>query len=129
MSSSESGAFEIYADRIRRNDKSLTEFGIYDWGILCALKDNSVVKKVSIVCRRLPDTPEALAKLSELMKCNKSVESLTVCLQRGLLGERAQILAVMATSGGWSSIQELVLDDNFEPLSLRESQHLSNFII
>ena len=53
---------------------------------------------------------EALAKLSEVMKYNKSVESLFVYLGEGLLGERHQVFATMATSGGWSSIKELILD-------------------
>ena len=54
MSSSESetSAGESDADRIRRNDKSLTRVELDDWGdaveILDALKNNSVVKKVSI---------------------------------------------------------------------------------
>ena len=65
------------------------------------------------------------------MECNKSVEWLSIWLERGLLSE--SLFATMATSGGWSSIKVLVLsrgvDTFFEPLSLREVEHLSRFII
>ena len=50
----------------------------------------------------------ALVKLSEAMKCNKSVEWLTITLKRGLL--RESLFATMATSGGWSSIQKLTFN-------------------
>ena len=147
----EPSAVESDADKIRRNDNSLTNVVIYDWEsaaieILDALKNNSVVKKVSILDTEtlLPENQEAHVKLSGVMKCNKSVECLYICLgklrERNQLfeigdrnNERAQLFATMATSGGWSSIQELVLDDDdddgIEPLSLREAEHLSIFII
>ena len=147
----EPSAVESDADKIRRNDNSLTNVVIYDWEsaaieILDALKNNSVVKKVSILDTEtlLPENQEAHVKLSRVMKCNKSVECLYICLgklrERNQLfeigdrnNERAQLFATMATSGGWSSIQELVLDDDddddIEPLSLREAEHLSIFII
>jgi len=66
------------------------------------------------------------------MKGNKSVESLTICLESVLLEERDQVFAVMATSGDWSSIQKLELSDDIkfeEPLSLREAEHISSFIV
>ena len=126
-----------FADGIRRNDVSVTEVSrFYECRsvtdssgaveILDALKYNSTVKKVSIL--QLLENQEALNKLSEVMKYNTSVECLHICLKRGLLRER--IFA--AASGGWSSIQELVLYDPFRfPfgfLSLTEAEHLSSFI-
>jgi hypothetical protein len=133
-------------DRIRRNDNSLRRVVIHDWesdavGILDALKNNLVVKKVSLYIFRditednlLEVNQEAFVKLSEVTKCNKSVESLTMCLRLRLSDERRnQVFAVMGTSGGWSSIQELVLVMSgrgyVEPLSLREARHISSFII
>ena len=99
--------------------------------ILDALKNNTVVKMVTFYTQTLGDQ-EALAKLSEVMKCNKSVTYLTISLERGILLE--SLFAAMATSGGWSSIQELDLfyEDEFEPnepLSLREAELFSSFII
>jgi len=94
--------------------------------ILEELRNNSVVKKISFERPYYLLNQEVLAKLSEVMKCNKSVESLIILrFERGLLRER--LFATMATSGGWSSIQELVLGVAF--LSLREAKHLSSFII
>ena len=145
MSSSESDseASESVADRIRRNYKYLTEVQIHTWvedeviEILDALKRNTVVKKFSIVINTdnlLPVNQEPLLKLSELMKCNKSVESLKMYLRGGLL--RESLFATMATSGGWSSIKELLLyeesyydEEDIETLSLREAEHLSSFIL
>ena len=77
---SDSEASESTEDRIRRNDKYLTDVKLYDWDIeiLDALKNNSVVKYVSIFSKLLPENQEAHVKLSEVMKCNKSVESLTI---------------------------------------------------
>jgi hypothetical protein len=134
---SEPSAVESEADRIRRNDKYLTEIQIYVWQgdaleILDALKDNLVVKKVDFDADTGTQLNQALAKLSEVMKGNKSVESLTICLESVLLEERDQVFAVMATHGGWSSIQELELSDDIEfeePLSLREAEHISSFIV
>ena len=141
MSSSESDATESDVDRIRRNDKSLTEVEI-DFTfrndeiieILGALKNNTVVKKFTFrTFRRRPENQEELlAKLLEVMRCNKSVTSLTFCLRGGLLRQR--LFATMATSGGWSSIQQLVIESYgvgnvIEHLSLRETEHLSSFII
>jgi hypothetical protein len=133
-------------DRIRRNDKSQKSVEIFDWGdaieILDGLKNNTVVKEVSMHIFSDTDdllqvNQEVFVKLSELTKCNKSVESLNIYLDNGLLDERNQVFAAMGTSGGWSSIQELVLvicngndiEPHIEPLSLREAEHLSNFII
>ena len=133
-------------DRIRRNDKSQKSVEIFDWGdaieILDGLKNNTVVKEVSMHIFSDTDdllqvNQEVFVKLSELTKCNKSVESLNIYLDNGLLDERNQVFAAMGTSGGWSSIQELVLvicngdgiEPHIEPLSLREAKHLSNFII
>jgi hypothetical protein len=123
---------EAYADRIRRNDKSLTEVSINHWRsdaieIFDALKNNTAVKTVHFggLRGRLVNQ-ELLVKLSEVMKCNKSVESLTVHLERGLPRER--IFDTMATSGGWSSLQVLVLQDSVF-LSLRMARNLSSFII
>jgi len=132
---------ESYADEIRQNDKSLTNAVIDDWAsdvgleILDALKNNTSVKEVFI--SDSDDLPlqvnqEALAKLSEVMQCNKSVQCFTINVPRGLLRER--LFATMATSGGWSSIKELVLGCDcydspvIEHLSLREHEHLSSFI-
>ena len=74
---------------------------------------------------------EVLVKLYEVMKCNKSVESLSISIASGLLRER--FFAALATSGGWSSIQQLFLfcdcEYHHEPLSLREAKHLSSFIL
>ena len=165
MSSSESEAFESYADsdseafgsgsetdwldppeirsdmdRMRCNDQSLTEVLISDWvgdetiERLDALKNSTSVKELTIIfdTERTPDqlSQAAFLKLSEVMKCNKSVESFTVYLRRGLLRER--FLSTIATSGGWSSIQEMALiignGDDIEPLSLT-GEHLSSFII
>ena len=113
--------------------------------ILDALKNNTVVKEVSILGTG-PNNQEANVKLFELMKCNKSVDSLTIGLERGLQGERTQVrkrlFATMATSGGWSSIKELVLCDTIyyheplvslsrgeaEPLSVTDAENISSFI-
>jgi hypothetical protein len=135
---SDHSAVGSYADRIRRNDKSLTKVGYWESDfveILDALKNNTVVKEVSFqnTDTLLQVNHEAFVKLSEVMRCNTSVESLIIGLTRGLLRER--LFATMATSGGWSSIQELVLDsgvvgdDDIEPLSLREAEHISSFIL
>jgi hypothetical protein len=145
---SETSAIESDADKIRRNAKSQTDVEIYEWErngleILDALINNTVVWHVSIYenseTGRQLKLNQALVKLSELMKCNKSVQTLTIFLGSGLLDEeihffeRNQLFATMAASGGWSSIQEFSLDvDNvggFEPLSLMEAGHLSSFII
>jgi hypothetical protein len=136
---------ESYADRIRRNDESLTKVGIAheDIGVgsahehdhdiaemFDALKYNTVAKKLYFSTYGSLDVQmiqEALDKLSEVMKCNKSVELFNIDLQRGLLVER--LFATMAASGGWSSIQELQLDDGdttIEPLGL---EHISTFIL
>ena len=132
---------ESYADEIRQNDKSLTNAVIDDWAsdvgleILDALKNNTSVKEVFI--SDSDDLPlqvnqEALVKLSEVMQCNKSVQCFTINVPRGLLRER--LFATMATSGGWSSIKELVLGCDcydspaIEHLSFREHEHLSSFI-
>ena len=80
-------------DRIRRNDKSQKSVEIFDWGdaieILDGLKNNTVVKEVSM--HIFSDTDDllqvnqlAFVKLSELTKCNKSVESLNIYLDNGL---------------------------------------------
>jgi hypothetical protein len=122
-----------YADRIRRDDNWLTTVEIFDFDshaveILDALKNNRVVKRFHLLRTEilLPENQEVHLKLSEVMKCNKSVASLAIFLQGGLLRER--LFATMATSGGWSSIQVLALDV-LESLSLRENEHLSSFII
>ena len=102
MSSSESEGDESDADRIRRNDKSLTDVVIYgDWEtadaveILDALKNNSVVKQVFIYENRNPGLQlqlhQALVKLSEVMKCNTSVEYFSFFLRNRLLDERNQL--------------------------------------
>ena len=121
-------------DRIRRDDKSLTEVSINDWesdavlAILDALKTNTAVKKVTFnTACTVQMKQETLVKLSEVMTCNKSVESLSIHVERRLLF-RERIFAVMATSGGWSSLQELVIDDTTY-LSLRDAEHLSSFMI
>ena len=123
--------FESVADRLRRNDESYAEVEIHDWEsdvveILDALKTNTVVKKLTFSD---PSTlnQEAVDRLSEVMKCNKSVESFTIYLGTELLRER--LVTTIATSGGWSSIQELALFDQFVCISLREIEHLSRFII
>ena len=130
-----SAVVESDADRIRRNDKSL-EKCVIDWNsdvvdILDALKHNTVVKNVTFYTAcSVQLHQEALAKLSAVMKCNKSVVCLSISMETGLLRERS--FAAMATSGGWSSIQGLQLfydDTNIEPLSLREAEHISNFVI
>ena len=134
---SEPSAVESEACRIRRNDMSLTEIQIHVWQsdaleILDALKNNLVVKKFDFDADTGTQLNQALVKLSEVMKGNKSVESLTICLESVLLEERDQVFAVMATHGGWSSIQELELSDDIEfeePLSLREAEHISSFIV
>jgi hypothetical protein len=130
MSSSEREASESVADRIRRNDKSLTKVRIDDWSdaveILDALKNNTVVKCVNVEFRLAQPIKELCVKLSEVMKCNKSVESFSICLDREIPCER--LFDTMATSGGWSSLRELVLTDS-EHLSLRELEHLSSFMI
>ena len=105
---------ESTADRIGRNDKYLTWFVIDDWSLngmnvieeFDALRNNSVVWHVFIYEESdnlLQVNQEALAKLSEVMTCNKSVESLTIRLESGSL-VREMLFATMATSGGWSSI-------------------------
>jgi hypothetical protein len=146
MSSSESDTFGSDADRIRRNDKSLTHVKIYDKfkavKILDALKNNTVVRDLSIYAihnvyelhnELLPDHQEVNVKLPEVIKFNKSVKSLSIFIEEGLLRER--LFAAMATSGGWSPIQELVLYDSsdhgvdFVDFSLRGAEHLSSFII
>ena len=107
-----SAVVESDADRIRRNDKSLEKCGI-DWNsdaadILDALKHNTVVKTVTFYTACLVQlNREVLVKLFEAMKCNKSENNLRISIERGLLRER--FFAAMATSGGWSFIQVLVL--------------------
>jgi hypothetical protein len=76
---------------------------------------------------------EAFLKLFEVMKSNKSVESLTFyILGRGGV-RRESLFANIASSGGWSSIQELIFDseeiNGFGSLSLREAEHISSFIL
>ena len=121
--------FESVADRLRRNDESLTRVENFRFDvieILDALKANTVVKKLTFSD---PSTlnQEAVDRLSEVMKFNKSVESFTIYLGTELLRER--LVTTIATSGGWSSIQELALFDQFVCISLREIEHLSRFII
>jgi hypothetical protein len=125
---------ESDADRIRRNDKSLTEVWISCEDdrdiaeIFDALKNNTVVKQVTFhKVYSVQLNQEALDKLSEVMKCNKSVTILDIYLGIGLLRER--LFAVMAT--GWSSIQELRLEDavSQETLSITDSENISNFIL
>ena len=78
-------------DRIRRNDNSLTRVEIRHWDsdaveILHALKNNLVVKKVFMHIiwygegNLVEVNQKAFVKLSEVTKCNKSVESLTLYL-------------------------------------------------
>jgi hypothetical protein len=114
------------------------EIGLWesDIEILDALKNNTVVKKVFIELHPnyRPEGQEVLAKLSEVMQCNTSVETLMIRIQRGLLGERTRLFASMATSGGWSSIKQLVLkseddDDDYDVLSLRDTEQISSFIM
>jgi hypothetical protein len=118
------------SDRIRRNDKSLTYVALREGDdpveILDALKTTTVVKKVAIFSQAQMNE-EAYVKLLEVMKCNKSVESLTISLGRSLLRER--LFAVIATSGGWSSIHELVISDDPRHMSLRVSEDISNFVL
>ena len=127
---------ESCVDRIRQNDESLTEVAIFDQdrsdaienlAILDALKNNTSVKWFHFVQLN----KEELVKLSEVMKCNKSVVTLSISLERGMLGER--LFATMATSDGWSSIQTLYLaydrDDDIEHQSYMDAEHISNFII
>ena len=128
MSSSESDA-----DRIRRNDESLTDVRIFDRNAvetLDALKHSTVVKRVTFHLKQL--NQEALVKLSEVMKCNTSVKFLsTISLERGLLRER--LFATMATSGGWSSIEGLYFDlgsdDAITNPSNTDAENMSSFII
>ena len=76
---------ESDVDRIRRNDESLTDVVICDsdnyetieiLAILDALKNNTVVKLIAFQPAQLNE--EALVKLSEVMQCNTSVETLIV---------------------------------------------------
>jgi hypothetical protein len=131
---------ESDADRLYRNDKSLTCVAIGYWGnviaILDALKNNSVVKEVSFQnpLNLLQVNHEAFVKLlDEVMKCNKTVTSLTIFLDTGILDNINQVFAAMGTSDGWSSIKELVLVTinkyNIKPLSLREAEQISSFIV
>jgi hypothetical protein len=132
-------AVQSDANRICRNDNSLRYVEIDDWDdaieILDALKKNTVVQEVFIErLYSLHANQEARVQLSEVMKCNKSVQSFIICLQGGLLQGRIQLFASMAKSGGWSSIKELVLYDDIdyqEPLALsrREAEHVSSFIL
>ena len=88
---------------------------------------NTAVKKISFIEPYIPKVnEESLVKLSEVMKWNKSVESLTVYFWGN--PQRERLFATMATSGGWSSLQELLLD-NTTSLSLMDAEHLSSFII
>jgi hypothetical protein len=74
-SSSEFSAGESNADRIRRNDQSLTLVFIRSYAILeilDALKSNSVVKHVVLELDTetlLQESQEVFVKLSEVMKC------------------------------------------------------------
>ena len=112
--------------------------------ILDALKKNTVVEKVYVRREREPHylmtrdriltkvNEIALVKLSEVMKCNTSVETLIVDhLHGGLLRDR--LFAIMATSGGWSSIQKLSLflynGDIIKPLSITDAKNISSFVI
>ena len=134
---SETSGGESKADCIRRNDKSRKWVDIYDLEsdaveVLDALKNNTVVTSVTFhtVCS-VQLKQEALDKLSEVMKCNKSVELLRISIERGLPRER--FFAAMATSGAWSSIQRLAIfyedDTDIEPLSIMDAEHISSFII
>jgi hypothetical protein len=81
----------------------------------------------------IPESQEAQVKLSEVMKCNKSVGSFYIRLERHLVrgeihNERIQLFATLATSG-WSSIQYLEIVDKFDCISLRGSAYMSNFIL
>jgi hypothetical protein len=85
------------ADRLYRNDKSLTRVRIVCWDdaieVLDALKTNSIVQELSLENRaQLPQ--EALEKLSEVMQCNTSVKSLIIRLGRGLLGDYSRSMAL-----------------------------------
>ena len=135
MSSSESDV-----DRLRRNDPSLKAVCILERSdaveILDALKDNTIVKQITFDTLQL--NREALVKLSEVMKCNTSVDILSMSLfplERGRL-LRETFFETMATSGGWLSIQELdltfvIFDRHVEtkPLSITDLKHISSFII
>ena len=86
---SETSGGESKADCIRRNDKSWKWVDIYDLEsdaveVLDALKTNTVVTGVTFhtVCS-VQLKQEALDKLSEVMKCNKSVEILRISIERG----------------------------------------------
>ena len=135
---------ERVVDRLRRNDESLTQLAIFDrerivsvemLAILDALKNNTMVKKVKF--GHLNE--EELVKLSEVMQCNTSVKTLLILflrssVPRGLLRER--LFETMATTGGWSSIQELDLmcncfdrHDDIEPLSITDAENIASFII
>ena len=92
MSSSDSKAS---ADRIRRNDQSLTRVRIGCCTWVC--KFFNTVR-----------TPNQL---------NDLVESLSITLGGGLL--RENLFATMATNG-WSSIQELALYDAYRYMSLSD---------
>ena len=107
---SEPPADESEADKIRRNDKSLTRVELDDWDgaveILDALKTNSVVKEVFIFDRPhlfllLHQVNHYLAfiKLLQVIKINKSVECLLISLSRGGL-LRGSRFATMVTSDG-----------------------------
>ena len=154
---SETSGGESDADRIRRNDNSLTEVEIHNcWlnsddaiEILDALKNNTVVKKVLLVDTEilLPGNQEVHLKLCEVMQCNKSVECLHFEMQiedenyeiedetNEITHDRhyERLYAAMATSGGWSSLKELAFyNDGIsydEPLSLTDAEHISSFII
>ena len=129
-----SGIVESDADRIRRNDKSLTRLFIGHRAndiieTLDALKNSTVVK-----CLKTAQLDEeALVKLSEVMKRNKSVTLLRILLD----GEellREKLFAAMAASGGWLSIQELHLKAyggtiNEAMLSITELEHITTFIL
>ena len=114
----------------------MTQVDIDDWHdaieILDALQNNTVVKniKISNIDYLLPEHQEALVKLSEVMKWNKSAESLIIHLPGGEIHKkRIQLFATLATSGGWSSIQELALHHASCHMSLRVFEDVSNFIL
>ena len=75
---------------------------------LDALRNTTVVKFVNVEFHSVQLDEEALVKLSEVMKCNESVESLGIELQGGLL-LRERLFATMATRGGCSSVKRLYL--------------------
>jgi hypothetical protein len=139
---SEASEVETRPERMRRNDESLTVIVIEEScddiiEVLDALKNNTVVMCITYFTFGTESLPvnlnqAALVKLSEAMKCNKSVEWLTITLKRGLL--RESLFATMATSGGWSSIQKLTFNfhsymNTGEPLSFTEAKHISRFIM